>query len=437
MALSAGSRLGVYEIVGPLGAGGMGMVYRARDTRLRREVALKVLPAEPGDDQHAHARLLYEARAAGALNHPSICTVYEVSEVDGTPFIAMELVAGESLQTIAARGALAPDRVCRLGRQLAEALEHAHASGVLHRDLKSANVMVTPGGRAVVLDFGIAAHTPQWSEATETESLVDVVPRVAGTLPYMAPEVLQGETADVRSDVWALGVVLHEMASGELPFRASTTSALIAAILRDPPRPLRGDVPTSLARIVRRCLVKEPAERIARASEVAVALEVTEAGFGVEGPVSTRSAAPGREDLQPTVARTPASVRHRFLVPGIGIALLCVAGGVGWVVMHDGAVRPGVPARQPPVQLTHFSTSVRDPAISPDGRLLAFIVQEPHSTTTQVFLKALPDGRPVQLTRGPGAKLVVLVRGIQDQKKSAALMAEISKAVWQHSSATR
>lgn len=403
MALSVGSRLGVYEIVGPLGAGGMGVVYRARDTRLRREVALKLLPAEPGDDQHAHARLLHEARAAAALNHPNICTVYEVSEIDGTPFIAMELVAGESLQSIVARGAMTPDRVCRLGRQLAEALEHAHASGVLHRDLKSANVMVTPGGRAKVLDFGIAAHTPQWSEATETETLVEVVPRVAGTLPYMAPEVLQGGTSDVRSDVWALGVVLHEMASGDLPFRASTTSALIAAILRDPPRPLGGDVPASLGRIVRRCLVKEPAERIARASEVAVALEVTEAGFDLEGAPSIRSETPGRDDSQPGVVTTT-TVRVRSLAKGVGIALLCAAGVAVWAVMYDGAARPAVPAPQRPVQLTHFSTSVRDPAISPDGRLLAFIVQEPHSTTTQIFLKPLPDGRPSQLTRGPGAK---------------------------------
>ena len=187
------------------GAGGMGVVYRARDTRLRRETALKLLPEVADGDATARARLLHEARAAAALNHPNICTIHEVGDVDGVPYIAMEFIGGETLQSILRRRPMPPERVCRIGHQLADALEHAHAHGIIHRDFKTANVMITADGRPKVLDFGIALQLRSPDEATRTMTVADAG-RTAGTLAYMAPEVLQGHGADVRSDVWALGV---------------------------------------------------------------------------------------------------------------------------------------------------------------------------------------------------------------------------------------
>lgn len=255
------------------GAGGMGVVYRARDTRLKRETALKLLPEVADGDATARARLLHEARAAAALNHPNICTIHEVGDVDGVPYIAMEFIGGETLQSILRRRPMPPERVCRIGHQLADALEHAHAHGIIHRDFKTANVMITADGRPKVLDFGIALQLRSPDEATRTMTVADAG-RTAGTLAYMAPEVLQGHGADVRSDVWALGVVLHEMTSGRSPFERQTDSDLAAAILRDAPAPLPSGTPSALARIIERCLAKEPNQRPARAGEVGLALDV-------------------------------------------------------------------------------------------------------------------------------------------------------------------
>ena len=255
------------------GAGGMGVVYRARDTRLKRETALKLLPEVADGDATARARLLHEARAAAALNHPNICTIHEVGDVDGVPYIAMEFIGGETLQSILRRRPMPPERVCRIGHQLADALEHAHAHGIIHRDFKTANVMITADGRPKVLDFGIALQLRSPDEATRTMTVADAG-RTAGTLAYMAPEVLQGHGADVRSDVWALGVVLHEMTSGRSPFERQTDSDLAAAILRDAPAPLPSRTPSALARIIERCLAKESNQRPARAGEVGLALDV-------------------------------------------------------------------------------------------------------------------------------------------------------------------
>jgi TolB-like protein/Flp pilus assembly protein TadD len=271
MSLDAPAHRGPYRIEALIGAGGMGRVYRARDTRLQRLVAIKIL-AESPDTDGARLRLLAEARAASALNHPNICTVYEVGELDGQPFIAMELVEGRTLTDAIPPDGLPAAAVCRYGAQVAAALGHAHDRGIVHRDLKSANVFLTSDGRAKVLDFGLAVSLPASEDQTASAQFLttDVV---AGTLAYMPPEVLQGRSAGAASDVWSLGVLLYEMTEGVLPFRAATVAALSAAILGAEPPPMSRAVPPGLRNLIARCLRKAAGERYARAGEVASALE--------------------------------------------------------------------------------------------------------------------------------------------------------------------
>jgi TolB-like protein/predicted Ser/Thr protein kinase len=279
--MEPGDRLDPYEIVAFIGAGGMGEVWRARDSRLEREVALKVLPAETLADPTARARLLREARLASKLNHPNVCTVYEVGESDGRAYIAMELVEGRPLASMLVDGGLPAEQVLKLGQQLADALAHAHEHSVVHRDLKSGNVIVTPEGRVKVLDFGLAKRLAgeDLAEATTlTQPSLTQAGSIVGTLAYMAPEQLRGEGADARSDVWALGVVLHEMAAGARPFRGNTGYELSSAILDQPPPPLPATVPAPLAAVIERCLAKEPGQRYQRGGEVRAALEAVASG---------------------------------------------------------------------------------------------------------------------------------------------------------------
>ena len=279
--LTAGQRLGPYEITAPIGAGGMGEVWRARDTRLERDVALKVLPAEASADETARARLVREARLASKLNHPHICTIHEVGDAEGQTYIAMELVEGQPLNARVAAGPLPVDEVLRYGQQMADALAHAHARGVVHRDLKSANVVVTPEGQVKVLDFGLAKRLtgddlPEVSRVLGQTLTAPGV--VVGTLAYMAPEQLRGQPADARSDIWALGVVLYEMAAGKRPFEGPTGFEVTAAILSQPVPAVPASVPAPLAGVIDRCLAKEPGARYQRADEVRAALEAVAAG---------------------------------------------------------------------------------------------------------------------------------------------------------------
>jgi serine/threonine protein kinase len=281
MPIAASSRVGPYEIKALLGAGGMGQVWRAHDTRLERDVALKVLPAEALGDDAALARLIREARLASKLNHPHICTVYDVGEAEGQTYIAMELVEGQPLSARVADGALPVDDVVRYGQQMADALAHAHGRGVVHRDFKSANVVVTPDGQVKVLDFGLAKRLTdeQLADATTVSRQSLSAPGVvAGTLAYMAPEQLKGQPADARSDIWALGVVLYELAAGQRPFQGQTGFQLSSAILSQALPPLPSAVPAPLAGVVGRCLAKEPGERYQKGTEVRAALEAVAAG---------------------------------------------------------------------------------------------------------------------------------------------------------------
>jgi TolB-like protein/tRNA A-37 threonylcarbamoyl transferase component Bud32 len=289
MSLPAGARLGPYEIVAPLGAGGMGEVYRARDTKLDRHIALKVLPAIALTDLAARARLVREAKLAGSLNHPSICTVHDVDEAGGTIYVAMELVAGRSLAAAIPKDGLATDLLFQYGLEIADALAHAHDRGIVHRDLKGTNVVVTADGRAKVLDFGLAARrTTELTDATRSVASLDSPGVVAGTLPYMAPESLRGEAADPRSDVWSFGVLLFEMASGRRPFHGRSGVDLTSSILRDPLPQLPERVPLGIAAVIHRCLEKEPVRRYRDGAELRAALGAVKATGAVASPTRRR-----------------------------------------------------------------------------------------------------------------------------------------------------
>jgi serine/threonine protein kinase/Tfp pilus assembly protein PilF len=269
-----GEQLGHYRIERKLGTGGMGVVYRAWDERLERFVAIKLLASDDDGPKNGHARVLREARAASALSHPGICTVFEVGEAGGRAYIVMELVDGRPLADAIPPGGMPTEDVVQLGRQIAQALAHAHERGIVHRDLKSSNVIVTPEGRTKLLDFGIAARTrPELEAVTRSRGAAGDEPAIAGTLAYMAPEVLQGHPADARSDIWMAGVLLYEMAAGVRPFGGATAFELSTRILRDAAPPLPHRVPAALGAVIRRCLSKSPAQRYGRGAELEAALE--------------------------------------------------------------------------------------------------------------------------------------------------------------------
>jgi eukaryotic-like serine/threonine-protein kinase len=270
--LSPGMRLGAYEITAFVSAGGMGEVYRARHTVLDRPVAIKTLSAQPGDAM-AKRRLIREAQHAATLKHPSICTIHEVGESDDTPFIVMEYVEGRPLRDIVRDDVPALADTLAWGMHVADALEHAHQHGIVHRDLKSANIVVDGEGRPIVLDFGLAKRMLDGPGGPPGESTVTVNGTLAGTLTHMAPEVLVGGQADARSDLWSLGVLLYELTTGELPFQGRTPFETSSAILSEPPRAIGRSVPLAVRLVIQRCLVKDPKGRYGRAAEVRDALD--------------------------------------------------------------------------------------------------------------------------------------------------------------------
>ena len=275
--------LGHYRIIGKLGEGGMGVVYRARDELLHRDVAIKVV----GEELAAEARhiLLREARAASALNHPNICIVHEVNETDGMFYLVMELVEGETLNSLIPETGLPFQTVMRYGVQIASALAHAHGRNIAHRDLKSHNVVVTPEGLVKVLDFGLARRLV--ASYDETQSMRELeIASTGGTLSYMSPEVLRGEAGDHRSDLWAFGVLLYEAAAGVAPFQGRTPFELSSKIISEPAPTLASSIPPGLAAIIQRCLAKEPAQRYQRASETQAALEAIQSAAVVGTNIS-------------------------------------------------------------------------------------------------------------------------------------------------------
>jgi len=349
-----GERLSHFRVLEKIDAWGAGEEYRARDEQLERDIALRILPVTAFPDAAARAELLRNARAASKLNHPHVCTIHEVGEADPlSPFvlslskdergsgqasspqaviyIAMELVEGQPLSARLAEGPLRPDELLRYGLQLTDAVAHAHERGVVHRDLKSSNVVVTPDGRVKVLEFGLSRPLGR-EELTEATTVTPVSPPPSSRLPvetlaYLAPEQLRGQPGDARSDVWALGVLLQEMATGRRPFQGQTAFALSSAILNEAAPSLPASVPVELQAVIERCLRKEPGQRYRRASDVHAALEAVQSG----------TALPRREAV-----RRAWMPRRWLAVVAIAVVLVAVAGG--FLVGRLSRRPPGTPA---------------------------------------------------------------------------------------------
>ena len=347
MPLAAGTRRGAYELIAPLGTGGMGEVYRARDSRLGREVALKVIPADMAANPERLARFEREARVVASLNHPNIVMLHSIEESGPTRFLTMELVEGQSLDRHLAPGGLPVPRVLDLGIALAEALVAAHDKGVVHRDLKPANVMLTREGRVKVLDFGLAKlQAPEPSlEGTQAATMAPLssAGTVVGTVPYMSPEQLKGEAVDARTDLFSLGVVLYELATGHRPFTGATSAETISSILRDTPRPLieaRQDAPRHLARIIDHCLMKDPEARFQTAKDVRNELRALLKELD-SGEVETSGIRSGSSSTVVTPVRG-ASRRGRWIAIG-AVALVAVVTAL-WFTNR----RPGGSKSAPP-----------------------------------------------------------------------------------------
>src|ERR1700675_4186996 len=374
MGLATGTKLGPYEIQSPLGAGGMGEVYRARDTRLDRTVAVKILPSHLSENLEAKQRFDREARAISSLNHSSICTLYDVGHQGGVDYLVMEFLEGETLADRLRKGPLAAEQLLKYANEICEGLEKAHKTGVIHRDLKPGNIMLTKTG-AKLMDFGLAkttpAETPHASSLTMTSSgPLPALPVTAqgtglGTFQYMSPEQMEGREADARSDIFALGAVLYEMATGKRAFEGKTTASVIAAVLERNPPPvssLQPMAPPALDRVVKTCIAKDPDERFQNVHDVKLQLQwIAEGGSqaGVPTPVATRRK--NREKLA-------WSLMCLFAILAAAVSL--------WTYLHPRASAAGpVLAFVPPPRDTRFlafGLGSGPAVISPDETKLAF-----------------------------------------------------------------
>jgi serine/threonine protein kinase len=368
MTLSAGTRLGPYELVHPIGAGGMGEVYRARDTRLDRTVAVKVLPSHLSASPEVRQRFEREAKTISQLSHPHICALYDVGHQGGVDYLVMEYLEGDTLAERVAKGPLPLELTFRYGIEIADALDKAHRSGVVHRDLKPGNVMVTKSG-VKLLDFGLAKALAPVSSASQFTALPTQAAPITregsllGTLQYMAPEQLEGKEADARTDIFAFGALLYEMATGRKAFAGATQASLIGAILRDEPRSISEAqplTPRELDRLVRICLAKDPEDRWQTAHDVA--LQLREIGRGRERPETVMD--------RPVRARISRAVPWVLALIALGIAAL-----LGRTALSKGP-RPEVirsTLLPPPNTEFHFlDANSGTPAVSPDGTRIAF-----------------------------------------------------------------
>jgi Tol biopolymer transport system component/predicted Ser/Thr protein kinase len=389
-----GQVLGRYRIDERLGAGGMGVVYRAYDPELQRPVAIKVLEPRAGDTLAANrAQLLAEARAASALNHPHVCTVYEVREEGDSAFIVMEYVEGRPLSQMVPPGGMPAESVIRYGAQVADALAHAHDRGVIHRDLKSANVVVGRDGRAKVLDFGLAHRFDAGLIDAKTETRPSGPERMAGgTLAYMPPEILLGQPAGPPSDVWSLGVLLYEMATGELPFKGRNQFDLTAAILRAPAQPMPAHVAPMLRAIIQRCLAKEPDRRYARASEARAALEA------IQSDVWLPSVEAVETSHGPRGLRGPRQKR-RLMISLAAVALVGAAAMAILLVTRRNAPDPWgrAPGEGRLSLLVSSENRAFDPSLSSDGKMVVYVAEDA-AGRLDLFLGRVGGGAQVRLS---------------------------------------
>src|SRR6266567_2188502 len=394
MALAAGTKLGPYAIVASLAAGGMGEVYLARDPRLGRDVAIKVLPTYFLRNPDRLRRFEQEARAAGALNHPNILAVYDVGTHDGAPYLVTELLEGATLRDRLSGGALSSRKAVDCAVQIAQGLSAAHDKGIVHRDLKPENIFICRDGRTKILDFGLAKLTaPESGDATSTNlELRDQTGTgvVLGTAGYMSPEQVRGEKADARSDIFSFGIVLYEMLSGQRAFAGRTGADRASAILKDEPADLRSsgrNIPLALDRIVRHCLEKNPEERFQSARDLAFHLE---------------TASPDSE----TSAALPAAFENQrkrsafVVVLTVACIAVLAAALAGWWY----GKRPKADHRDVTfLRLTDFAGLEESPAFSPDGKSVAFVSDS--SGSRQIWIRLLAGGPPLQITHDAGDHL--------------------------------
>jgi eukaryotic-like serine/threonine-protein kinase len=388
MALTSGTKLGPYEIQAPLGAGGMGEVYRAHDSRLDRPVAIKVLPSSIACDPVAKQRLEREARAISKISHPHICTLHDIGHQDGVDFLVMELVEAETLEQRLAKGPLRPEHVIQYGAEIADALSKAHKQGFIHRDLKPSNIMLTKSG-AKLMDFGLAKQSDQaplamaLTEMTAEQSKLTGDGMLVGTFQYMAPEQLEGKEADARTDIFALGEVIYEMVTGKPAFSGKSRASLIAAILTAEPPPIAQAqplAPAALERVVKKCVAKDPDDRWQSARDLKTNLDwIAEGGSlltssGVEHKWRDRAA---------------------WLLAAIGF-LFAVTGGAAWWQASN---------RRPPPMYFHTAVpfASNDVASSPDGRMLAMVAYSPQANDYVIWTHEVGSQRTSSLQGTQGA----------------------------------
>jgi eukaryotic-like serine/threonine-protein kinase len=395
MSLTPGTKLGPYEIVSPLGAGGMGEVYRARDTRLGRDVALKILPdsfAREGDRLH---RFEQEARAVAALNHPNILAIHDIGQHEGSPFLVSELLEGATLREALDAGALPQRKTIEYGVQIAHGLAAAHEKGIVHRDLKPENVFVTKDGRIKILDFGLAKLAQKAGAGSDEKTLTSshtVAGVVMGTASYMAPEQVRGEAVDARTDIFSFGALLYEMLSGVRAFRRDTTAETMTAVLKDDPPDLTSSssasgrpVSPALERIVRRCLEKSPEQRFQSARDLSFALSAFS---------GTEASAIGRAAAAPVAPR-----RTRVLLwLSAALALAAVAAGTWWI-----ARRPQPATRMQFALAVPDEMSISHMALSRDGAMLVFVAPEESSALPMLFVQRIGSSSVAALPGTQGA----------------------------------